>query len=82
MKVIEQTRSQAITVLSGLNAILFAGTGGAKWDEWRPQTDLLRGLTGDQIADALNAYWDTTNLDLEQGREWNAAQKAEKTDGK
>lgn len=75
LKVIEKNRENAISIVNGLNTILFGGPSNKPWNVFEEQTSLLRGLTGDQIADALNAYWAVNEADLKQGREWNEARK-------
>lgn len=68
LKIAEANRQRAITVLTGLNSIVFGSNNPAPAAQWFPQTNLLRGLTGAQIADALDAYWTVNEADLVQGR--------------
>jgi len=69
LDVVLANRQRAITVLTGLNSILFGSHNPAPAAEWFPQTQLLRALTGEQIADALDAYWRRTQEELQQGKE-------------
>ena len=64
--VVLQNRDRAIDTINGLNTILFAGTNGKTWNDFEAQISNLRGLTGDEIADQLLAYWNVTQRELAQ----------------
>lgn len=68
-RVVLDERSNAIRTINGLGVILFGSTfPGVPVTDFEGQCNVLRGLSGDQIADQLIAYWRNVARELEQSK--------------
>lgn len=66
MEIAKANQAKAIQTINALNMIIFGSSPGVNFEA---QTNRLRGLTGDQIADQLNAFWYATQRELSYKQE-------------
>lgn len=69
-RVVFEQRKTAIDVVNGLGVMLFKGgvIPGASVVDFRAQCEILRGLSGDQLADGLLKFWDKVCEDLDASK--------------